>query len=267
MRHTLLTLAALLLLFTPTLFAQADETVADLRRENDQLRERVAQLEATLATQIELNEELVKELRELRTLVLELRQQMDLTREAVDAQNDQQPPAPAIEVPRLADDPSDPMASPGLLLNALRRDHQDRFLDPEIEDPEARKRYIAELRRWFRAVERDFAKRVEWQIQPVSVERLDRDRLRMIFRVVDPESGLPYDTQPASMIVDGRDASRVLANPDATRWRFLGVFGAAPRLNTEREEMGLVDTPPFVGVYVEYAYTIKVTSLYPLEDD
>lgn len=266
-RRTPLLATLVLLLLAPLALAQDTGTVADLRRENDQLRERVAQLEATLVTLLEQNQVLVDETRALREAVVALRDQVESEDET-----DTTVPSPGAIVPtdtlQLAEAPNDPMASPALLLEALRRDHEDRFLDIDISEDEGDKRYRAELRRWFRAIERDFTQRVAWELQVESIERLEQERrtglqARILFRVVDPESGLPFDREPSSLVVEGRVAERVLQFPDTDRWTLTGVCAATPVLNLERTERGMIDTPPFIGPYVEFAFNFRVNALIP----
>ncbi len=272
--HAFALIAALLLAYAPApltspALAQSDETVADLRRENDQLRERLAQLEATLATLLEQNQALINETRALRDEVLTLRDEVKETSESVDRRLDDQPAPTPPEPLNLAPPTDNPMDSPGQLLEAIRRDHDGRYPELMLDNQDAQKRYLFDLKRWFKALERDFTTRVTWLIDVVAVEEihdesLNDDSLRIIFYVIDPDSELPYDAAPSTIIVEGRSALRVLDQPDLTRWTVNGIFGARPKLNTQREERGLIDTPPFVGPYVEFAYGFRVTSIVPV---
>ena len=267
MRNAALSLiAVLMLLLAPAhALAQADETVADLRRENDQLRERIAQLEATLATLLEQNKALIDETRALRDEVGDLRTSVQQTQQTVERQSiGNTPPGAEIEPIMLAEAPDDPLASPNLLFKAIQRDHDGRYPDLTLETELDQKRYRADLKRWFRATERDFTRRVQWTVEVIEVDAITEDALRVVFIVIDPESGLPYDARPSSITVDGRSALRVLENPTIQQWKLTGVAAPTLNLNTDRTERGLIDIPPFVGPYVEFGFAFRVISIVPV---
>ncbi len=271
-RPALLALLALLATAAPS-FAQTDETVAALRRENDALRDRVAQLEAALesaqadqAAQQAAHEAQLAALTEtiaaLRTALAA--QPTDTpapptTTEAADE------PAP----PQTAPPSDDPMASPGTLRSAVQRDHADTFLNLNLEEgtnaerAESRKRYLADLRRWTRRTERSFSSRIDWEIELINVARAEGNSVRITFHVIDTESGLPFDGEPSTTIIEGRPAQRFAAHPEAQSWRLEGLLAAAPVINTDRTEKGLIDTPPYLGMFTEFGFTIRATQAVP----
>ena len=279
-RHALSLIAALLMLLAlapaPAALARADETVADLRRENDQLRERIAQLEATLATLLEQNQALIDEPRALRSEVAELNRRVQDTSDAVEEQRatsgTPMPKPIEFEAPELAPPTDDPLASPGQLLEALIRDHDGRYPELALETADQRTRYVRDLQRWFKTLERDFTTRVEWLVDVVDSSPVVDDEGKptgartLVFYVIDPESNLPFDANPSTISVDSRSALRLLDNDEGvTRWRLAGIAAPTPILNTERTERGLIDTPPFIAPYVEFAYAFRVTAMLPVE--
>ncbi|MEM1423775.1 MAG: hypothetical protein AAGH64_07205 [Planctomycetota bacterium] len=273
-RYARTLIAALLLaLAPPHALAHADETVADLRRENDQLRERIAQLEAMMETVIDRNNELEAETDDLRDRLLELTRRVQDTSDAVAQQrtrtDDSLRPI-EIEPPELAPATDDPMASPGQLLAALARDHDGRYPELTLATPEDRERYTEDLRKWERSVERDFNARVDWLIDVVDdypvldEEGEPTDARTIVFYVIDRESNLPFDADPSTLTVASRAAIRTLTNDEGVaRFRVNGVLTATPIINTARPERGMIDSPPYIAPYVEFAYAFRVNALFP----
>ena len=279
MRTTPLAILTLTLLLAPATRALAQaESPADLRREIDTLRNRVAQLEAA-------NDQLQRDLPPLRRRTAQLEAQLARVqaeaarlRDENDALERQlrehglvpavpgsdstgadSPTPPSSETAEL---PSDPMACPASLLVALTRDYDDRFADRSL-DPRARAEYVRDVRRWTLDVKREFRNRVTWtvEIDPSSVP--GDDNLPVRLRVVDPDSRRPYHTDTVSIDLGSRNTRRIMTDPDRRYWALDALFFADPGVNPDRESAGSLDYPPFIGPFAEFGYGLSVRSLTP----
>lgn len=251
---TVLALAlALMALASPGAAAQNSDSAAALRRENDQLRERVSQLEARIK-QLERDNE------SLKVEVARLRAAGTPTKPAT-------PGAPGT-VPVTTDvlpaEGQEPLASPDALFGALVAHYTTHFADRSFDDT-TRSQQIQEVRRWTRDAERAFKGNVEWVIR-IDKENLPPSASEPIpFWVIDPASGKLLHPRPVRSVLPVRIASRILENADTPVWDVRGQLAATPTVNAERAERGMLDFPPFIGPYAEFAYDLTVRTAVPRE--
>jgi outer membrane murein-binding lipoprotein Lpp len=254
---TVLALAlALMALASPGAVAQNSDSAAALRRENDQLRERVSQLEARIKQLERDNEALKVEVSRLRA-----------------AGTPAQPGTPATPgapgtVPVTTDvlpaEGQEPLASPDALLAALVADYTTHFADRTFDD-NTRSLQIQEVRRWTRDAERAFKGNIEWVIR-IDKENLPPSATEPIpFWIIDPASGKLLHARPVRSVLPVRIASRILESADTPVWDVRGQLAARPTVNAERAERGMLDFPPFIGPYAEFAYDLTVRTAVPRE--
>ncbi|TVQ81032.1 MAG: hypothetical protein EA380_02650 [Phycisphaeraceae bacterium] len=262
-RFVLLTL----LVLGGTASAQPDESMADLRRENEALRQRIAQLEAQLATAREEAEGL----REANRVLL---RQLERTPpapspppEPVATPDEAEPPVPT-EAPeerrRAYPDPAsaDPFAFPDALLSAIQRSHDD-AMGSETLDKEQPGAYFGALRRWANSANRAFRGRIDWVVS-VSDERgaIPAQQPVRIF-VVDPETLQPLHREAFIVELSSRDRRRVAEESSRPAWRIIGQITSQVRVNPDRPERGVFNTPVFLGPFAEFDYELRVLSVSP----
>ena len=256
-----------LLVLGGTASAQPDESMADLRRENEALRQRIAQLEAQLATAREEAEGLREANRVLLRQLERTPPAPSPTPEPTPAPAEAQPPAPAAapEEPRRAyPDPAsaDPFAFPDALLSAIQRSHND-AMESETLDKEQPAAYFGALRRWANAANRAFRGRIDWVVS-VSDERgaIPAHQPVRVF-VVHPETLQPLHREAFIVELNSRDRRRLAEESSRSAWRITGQIAAQVRINADRPERGVFNTPVFLGPFAEFDYELRVLSVSP----
>lgn len=246
---------------------ESPPSVSELRRENEQLRLRIDELESQLERSQQAIEELLKQVRELNTRVAELQRALGAQpAAAVDAQ----PAAPNSsddlgqeDAPRYASLPEDnPFAAPESLFDFVRSSYHETFGQVALpfESTDARNRYLRDLDAWTKSLRRSQRAQIEWVIE---VRRLltEGSATHLEYRVVDAITRLPYSERTFVMQVPSRYERRVLQERNATHWKIRGVVAAAPAINRNRETIGFFDVRPFVGPYVEFGFDLSVNSI------
>ena len=254
----LLTLACALCTATaPGAHAQPapDPSRANLQRENDQLRERVAQLEARIKKLERENEAMKLELERLRAA-------------APGTTAPPGAPGPPGTVPTTGDvvplASQAPLACPDALLAALQASYAKQFADRTVEDA-TKSQYIQDVRKWARAAEREFKGPVEWVI------RIDKENLPaspeepIPFWVIDVQSGKLLHPKVVKATLTRSAASRILENASITVWDVKGSLEAMPITNADRLEQGMLDFPLFIGPFAEFKYELTLRTAMPHE--
>ena len=270
-RPVLLIALALFAAAAPFARGQAGQSLNDLRRENDQLRERVAQLEAQLEAERQATQEQVSALTtQFRTQLERMGEQIRALREENEAlkrgERPGQTTTPASSAPKEAL-PEDPYACPDSLLATLQTEY-DKALggQPRTTDAE-QERFIREVRLWSRQMSSKYRRTVEWEIEVLGLEPVegsDGREMMLEFQVLNPETGGAWG-EPARVEMSSRYLRRVQETPDQKRWSLRALLGAEPRINPQRSEEGLLNTPPFIGPYAEFVYELKPQSIVEVE--
>ncbi|MEO1128535.1 MAG: hypothetical protein AAFX05_02380 [Planctomycetota bacterium] len=235
--------------------AQAQQSAADLRREIDLLKQRIAQLEAQLDRAREENKQLHEENQKLRG-----------TRPAGTPRPSTTPAgtpedAPDADEPIAA--PDDPFASPEALLTALKMSYEEQFAD----DPGARgPQRVAEVRRWTRDAQREFRRRIEWVIEIDSADGAPPATAPIPFFVVDAETGQRLHRDPVSVRFPARFQRRIIDDSGQEHWSIIGMLAATPKVNPDRVTSGFIDVPPFIGAYAEFEFDLRVNAVSPADD-
>ena len=234
--------------------AQPADSAAALRRENDQLRERLSQVEAR-----------VKQLeRENEALKLEIQRLRDATIPGKPGGPPLPPPVPTT-TDVIAPGDQQPLASPDALLAALQASYAEEFGDAPV-DPDGKSDRIQQVRKWTRDAERSFRGNIEWVI------RIDKENLPSAatdpipFWIIDAESGKLLHAKPVKATIPTRFAVRILENTDTPVWDLRGALTARPTVNAERPEKGLLDFPPFIGPFAEFDYDLSIRNAAVHED-
>ncbi len=260
LRSILLALGVVLALALPA-WAQDDQSLQTLRRENDDLRQRIAQLEAQLA--------------EAKRSAAECEQQNAALTERVKALEAAATPAPDAPAPpdespaakpRTAElPPDDPFVAPEALVRELQARYAAAFGAIPMDTQAQRDRASRDVRRWVRDVQRELRGDVEWlvRIERPNVDERGRDRWDIV--VIDPSSGLPYDTQPVP-IADPRFVRAINEDKTQKYWRVVGSVRAEPVFNESRWEAGLFDRPRFIGVMVDFGMSPSFRVIEPAQD-
>jgi len=256
---------------TPAMAQPEQASPADLRRENDQLRERVAAMQAQLA-------ERNRRIKQLEDEVKALKEQAKAapgTPETAPGGTPARPTPPAgTPAPRpttppppaptgpTAPLPAEALASPESMFAALTKDYDEATKSMTLETDDDRKRFIREASKWARGIERKHRGMVEWIIEVVSATDAG-GRTTVEYRVVDPDSRLPYGTLAQTMVLPSRTGKPLADRKDQKFWKLTGTFGAKPTINADRESSGFFDVPKLIGPFAEFGYDLSVTTLTP----
>jgi len=239
--------------------AQDDQSTAILQRENDLLRERVAQLESQLAHSRKRITDLEKQVAELQARVAAPPAAPSTDGGSGAAPPDEQP------MPVYAEIPADPMAGPDSLFLALKADYETRFKNMSFDSDADRKRYIAEVGAWARQAPRALRGSFDWLIEVVQPIVEEREEATIEFRVIDPSSGNPCSDRFYTMKIPGRMARPISVMRDRRLWVVKGTLAAKPGVNASRQDVGAFDTPRFIGPFAEFGFEVTPRSVQPYE--
>lgn len=246
-RITLLALATILAsLGAPT--AAIAQSMNDLRRDNERLRQRIEELEAQLAQARAIIERLERTTAQLRN---ELRGS-----DGSEASGEEGGAA----IRETAPVPGDPFAAPEAMYQHLLDRHQEEVVEaedakaPDIRSPEQA------ARRWARIVSQRVRQPVEWTIRVLELSETEGRDYRARVEVLDPASGLPIG-DPFEITLRMREASRIQEQPLQERWILSGVFGASPRVVSDEEQSRLFGKPRMIGERIEFGWEFLVRSV------
>jgi hypothetical protein len=250
-------LAAVLFLARAASAQQPAVSDSDLRRENDQLKQRVAQLETQLA-------EAQRRAQTMQTEIERLRKLIASGGGGGKSASPTTPDAPEGEAEAFEPAPEEPLASPASMFNTLVKDYEKDLTPLPRESRQDQQRYLAEARKWAAKAIREIKGKVDWTISNVSVTGEPRGERDVSFQVVNPANGKPYG--PVVTAKMRGDLAQKLANqPPESQWKITGMANAAPKVVPERDKPGAFDKPQsFIGPYVEFAFelnTLTVTAV------
>ena len=243
---------------------EGDVTITELRRENARLRERVAELEATVAAREASIASLERAMIELRREIASL--QAALQGVGTGTAPTTAPPPTTVAEPEFAELPTDRFGAPEAMLAFTVESFNEAFgaavpdFGPEGEDATARRLHMQELKRWARRVTRQEASPVEWTIEVVRLDELDRDG-ELQFRVVHPGSKLPYSDRVFLASIEGAMYRSLMREDEPLSegvWILEGRARITPEIEPALEQPLAFDVPPFVGPYVEFGFDLDV---------
>lgn len=251
-----------LALFAPRATAQDEQSLNDLRRENDDLRQRIAQSDAQLA-------EARREIARLEAELAELKKRLDAAPPVPAANPGATPNTPGADAPPPAKDPlatlpdNDPFSSPEALLKELKTQYQTTFGGYAMDTPEQRRNAAPEIRRWVGKIGRESRGEIDWLIRLESGPQEDsRGRPFVEIVVLDPITGLKYDEQ-SILTADKRLIREINGRPEETYWQISGEVRAEPIFNENRIDPGMFDRPRFIGVMAEFGILLTVRKAEP----
>ncbi len=242
---------------SPVAFGQ--ESIAQLRRENEALRQRIDQLEAQLTSSQQTVDRLRREVERLGDLVTSLESELrNRLPERPSGEGDgeggggEQGRAYA-EVPEGA-----PLSSPAALLAELERTYEEATAELGRDSGRDRAQYLGAVTRWARVSSRELRGQAEWLIEVTDVFEREGGGVELEFRVLDEETLLPYSERLWSIELRGGSLlKRFEAHLDHELWRLGGRVSARPEVNPEREDVGFFDVPPFIGPFAEFGYVFE----------
>jgi hypothetical protein len=231
-----------------TASAQSD---ADLRRENQRLRTQVSDLQRELEAARNRIDQLEREVEKLRQLLA-----------AAPATPTGQPPEERVTI-----DESVPHASPRALLRSIKDGYMAALLDLDPGEPGTKQRtkYLHELARWARRINRELKTPIQWHVRITERAIAPGEMLGVEVVAVDPETdvvlGEPFPVRlPQATVTKLRNLEKrgplgVLV--------LKGVLIPEVMVNPERDEQGLFDKPRFVGPFAEFSFWVEASSLTP----
>jgi len=257
------------LFLTPaTLHAQeSPPSVSELRRENEQLRLRIDELESQLARSQRSIDELLKQVSDLNARVADLQRELGSGTPRPSGDAPSAPPTSAADPePSYAPLPqSMPYTAPETMFSMVKESYDAAF--GEVETPfgsaDARSRYLREADAWTKSTRRSQRGQIDWIIE---VRRVlsETSPVEIEYRVVDTETRLPYSDRTFVMEIPARSERRFLQErATTTHWRLRGMAIASPTINRNRQTVGFFDVRPFVGPYIEFGFDLSINSLLP----
>ena len=262
----LLVLTLTSFVFAPGALAQSrTPTPAELRRENEALRERVEQLEAELRTATDTIQQMREQMDALSSELESLR--LELRRSAASAGADTEVPAEP-EGPAFAELPEgDPLAAPEAMLATMIESYEQQLEGTPYDTDADYRRYMSLLSRWARLVRSELRGQAEWVIEITGVVTDSDRRLVVSYRAIDPASRLPYsDREHELELPSGIAMRRFRDNPDHDLWLIRGRVLALPEINPDREAVGFFDIPPFIGPFAEFGFDFRVETFVRVAD-
>lgn len=222
----------------PAAFAQDAQSPAQLRRENDALREHIRELEAELQRTHEEIQQLSEEIETLRTQRQERRTTL--------------PTSPIDATPGGV--PEDRFACPAALKNWLDADYAHAFTN--IPDPK-----LQTLNHWVRRTRLERST-VLWDLRILGWEPEDPSTARVI--AFDWQTG-ENRCDPFRLTLTERDAEIIRASPELREWTIEGVFGANPVILRDGDPEPTAED--VIGQSIRFGWTMTIRSLEPFQAD
>jgi hypothetical protein len=250
-------LAVLLVLFgiaaAPAL-AQRGASPAELRRENDALRERIAELEAALD---EANRSIERLERELDEMLSRVGAGRPATAPAEPGVNPPSIPSlPDIpNIPNIDNTPDDPGACPDALYESLVESYNATF--PGITRPP-----YTDVQQWVARVGTS-RRRAAWVIKPIGDVTIHEGAPSLVsVNTVDPQSGEPI-CSAFVLELDQQQATRIRNATEVELWEISGTFAAEPKSDRTRPEFNENQSPKLIGPYAVFGWSFDVQSMKP----
>ncbi len=260
-RSTLVVLI-LAILFSPHTLAQGNESLNDLRRENERLREQLSQLEAELAASKRQVERLQRQNQSLRESLTSVRERATQNRDS-NTRSPQKTAPVATPAEKTAPVPEAPMASPESMFNAVKQSYLAELDEKPRGTDSEKRRFIGDAKRWARARNQEHRGPVRWIARVESTKPGDGRELIVQWRSVDPGSGLPFG-EPFTLIASPRDAGRIQSSATHSVWELDGVATLRLEVDENLVAPSVFTARRLIGPYVEFAFNFDVRSMSPL---
>lgn len=255
--------------------ALAQESEADLRRQNQQLAAEVEDLEKQLDAARERQKELEDRIADLEAkLAAALKGSTTTTPKSGGG--------PAIPAEEVTVDESVPTASPRALFKSLIASYEEATAGLEIGrflpggtaggGPDRdRRNYLKRLEAWRTSANREFRAPIKWHVRVIDA-RVGPDNQRIITLVaVDPVTdvrlGNTFDVVLSQSLADRLARYQERGGGEIGVLVLRGTLIPQVRINPDRDVRGTFDNPPFIGPFAEFLYRIDVTSLIHPRDE
>ncbi len=234
--------------------AQSD---SQLRRQNDDLRQRVQ----SLTDQLRAANERISELEKT---IVQLREELA----SASTRRSETPPPPVEE--KVTIDESKPDASPRALLRHLQEDYQATLgdMDRGSTGDRTRTAFVRALERWQNRVNRELRTQIEWHVKVIDATRVSRGvQLRLI--AIDPETnvelGIPFFGALRNSNVIRR-LERFDQKGQMEHLVLRGILEPAVEMNPARDEQGTFNSPPFIGPFAEFGMRVQIDTILSPEE-
>lgn len=154
----------------------------------------------------------------------------------------------------------DPMASPDALFAALKKEYDEKFGSMPRQSRPDLMRYQREVAVWTRAGQRDHRGAVEWTIRVVDPARANEKPGVLAFVVVDPVSKAPISGE-ATVLLPSRWVKEIATVGKDEVLNISATMSAKPIYNAQREEVGATDAPRFIGPFAEFGFDLAITKI------
>lgn len=267
-----ITVLALFAFFAGPALAQ-DTSPAELRREIEALRAENDLLAANNEQLAAQNEQLTAQVASLRGEIevvsrarTEAERQIAELKAQLAAQpkptTNTKPETPAVDPGAPVDRglrapvPEDHLASPASLYNAVVREYQARFPNPDLGTDDKDAAYQERLTKWTQDVNRSLRGQTRWRIMLTDIVQAKSPRgatARMA--VLDPATGLQIGE---SFKVDVPSRMALKLGTEPTQYYDLTLMlSPTPIVNPARRTKGVFEWPPFVGPMVDFAFDFE----------
>ncbi len=210
------------------------QTIDELKRENQQLRQRIHELE--------------EQIRQMKG---------QPTSPQPTAPNGGSGESAATEVV---------IESPSAAYDLIQKRWDEAAVDQIPGDPGSRERsgYSRFADKWIAATNRELTQRISWPVRLEAAEIAGRDYMLRL-TPIDPETGREL-SESFPVIISRLQASKLETwkrRGGAGLLELRGVFIPRLQYNPDREAAGVFNNPRFVAPYVEFTYTVNVESIAP----
>jgi hypothetical protein len=237
--------------------AQPEKSPADLRAENDRLRERISQLESqvsSLQEDIERKDRLIDQLRDA---IRKARSAGGSSEGEAAGTDESAPEEPAREV---APVPDDPFASPASMVRHLQAEYTKQFGDPDLSDQRARQQYLRDLRGWARDAGRGATGPVEWRVKVLELADAQGSAVDATVERIDQQSGLPFG-DAFTVKITGRNVARVKEGGVGSILVLDGVLRSEIKVDESVTDEASAAEGAYIGPCAVYTFDVAIRSL------
>jgi hypothetical protein len=247
-RSARIVLAAVLIgLLAPVAGAQSQ---SELRRENQRLQTEAADLQ--------------RELDAARQRIADLEAEVARLAGAV---RTGRPTIPPVTPPKVTVDESKADASPRALFNAVVRSYESQTANLDLgtdENDSKRIVYMRDINRWASRLNRELKTKIDWHVliigRAVPVRRGYVVRLQAVDPVTGTELGDSFDALLSHVMASRlHDREERFGLEETMRLR--GTLLPRIHINPQRDEEGPFNNPPFIGAFAEFAFAVEAKSL------
>ncbi len=223
----------------------------DLAKENEELKAKIAEVEAQ-------RDGLAKRVSELNGEVTKLRTELAKVKKGGGGSSGG--PGGGVVGGVGGGSGGDATASPDGLFGALKKEYEEKFGSMARQTRPDLMKYQREVAGWTRAAQREHRGPVEWTIRVVDPARANERPGVLVFVVVDPVSKAAISGE-ATALLPSRWVKDVATVGKDEALKVSAILSAQPIYNAQREEAGATDAPRFIGPYAEFGFELAITKI------